>query len=73
MSRKKTKEPCWFCDTEHFDKDEAKGIQLTAEVYPDNELIGVIVSGNAEGGDFVELNMNIEMHYCPVCGRKCGY
>ena len=71
MARKK--EPCWFCESEHIDSTENHQLQLTAEVYPDNELIGIVASGNPDGGEFVELQMDIEMHYCPMCGRKCGY
>ena len=69
----KKKEPCWFCESEHMDSTESRGLQLTAEVYPDNELIGIVVSGNPDGGEFVEMQMEIEMHFCPMCGRKCGY
>jgi len=72
MARKRS--PCWFCESEHMDTTtDERGIQLTAEVYPDNELIGIVVNGNPDGGEFVEIQMDIEMHYCPVCGRKCGF
>lgn len=71
MARKRT--PCWFCESEHMDTAEERGIQLTTEVYPDNEVIAIIVNGNPDGGEFVEMQMEIEMHYCPVCGRKCGF
>lgn len=67
------KKPCWFCETEHFDQDEENGLQLTAEVYPDNQLIGITASGIMESGNFTEAKIDIEMNYCPVCGRKCGY
>ena len=49
------------------------GIQLRQEVYPDNMLIGITVTGTAEDGTYVELKQDIQMNYCPVCGRKCGW
>ena len=37
------------------------------------EMLGYQPDGNPDGGEFVEMQMEIEMHYCPVCGRKCGF
>ena len=64
--------PCWFCESEHFDTVEEHGMQLVAEVYPNNLLIGITASGNMEDGNFREARIDIEMNFCPVCGRKCG-
>jgi len=71
MARKK--EPCPFCEDEHYTNDEFHGIQLSTEVYPDNMLIGIAATGTAEDGTYVELKQDIQMNYCPLCGRKCGW
>ncbi len=69
----KRKAPCWFCEMEHIDQSDENGIQLNVEVYPDNQLMGIIASGVNEAGNFNEAKIDVEMNYCPVCGRKCGY
>ena len=71
MARKRT--PCQFCEQEHYTNDTFHGVQLSTEVYPDNRLIGITATGTAEDGTYVELRQDIEMNFCPVCGRKCGW
>ena len=69
----RAKKPCEFCEGDHYLNDEHHGIQLSQEVYPDNNLIGITVTGIAENGQYVELEQNIQMNFCPICGRKCGF
>lgn len=71
MARKTT--PCEFCSDEHYTNDEHHGLQLSMEVYPDNNLIAIMAAGTMESGSFAELKQEIQMNFCPVCGRKCGY
>ena len=71
MARKTT--PCEFCEQEHYTNDEHHGLQLILEVYPDNNLIAIMAQGTMENGHYAEHKMDIQMNYCPVCGRKCGW
>ena len=71
MARKN--EPCEFCSDEHYTNDEYHGLQLSMEVYPDNNLIAIMAQGTMDDGHFAEHKMDIQMNYCPVCGRKCGW
>ena len=69
MARKK---PCEFCEEEWASdyKDHRNGYCLYMEVYPFNNKIVVISQANDELGEMIEDCIDIQMNYCPVCGRK---
>ena len=71
MAGRKVK-ACDFCNGEYESeyRDHRNGYCLWMEVYPNNHLIAVIAQANDENGDMIEDFLNIEMNYCPVCGRK---
>ena len=64
--------PCEFCSGEY----EAPYIMgrnsycLWMEVYPFNNVISVFAQANDEDGYMIEKNIDIQMNYCPECGRK---
>lgn len=67
--RKKT--PCDFCENENWYTDEGvAGHQLTVEIYPENNFIYITSFAPDETGESQELEAEIEMNYCPKCGRK---
>ena len=68
---RKTK-PCGFCEEDHTTdyKEHRNGYCLWAEVYPLNNLISVIAQANDEEGEMIEDAIEIQMNYCPECGRK---
>lgn len=67
------KKPCEFCDPklegiyEGFDVD---GLSYSFEKYPDNLFMGISIIGCDQDGKDVDYKFEIEMNYCPVCGRK---
>lgn len=64
--------PCDFCE-DNFTSDyieDKNGYCLWMEVYPFNNLIAVIAQANDEEGSLIENAIDIQMNYCPVCGRK---
>lgn len=68
MARKKS---CEFCEDEQWwQEDGVNGHQLNVEVYPYNARIGITSFAYNEVGESTELMMELEMNYCPVCGRK---
>lgn len=67
--RKKT--PCDFCENENWYSEEGTaGHQLSIEIYPFNNLLAIISFANDDTGESNELSAEIEMNYCPKCGRK---
>lgn len=73
MARKRT--PCEWCEQDLILKTdyEAKNVEGTIEIYPDNGLLSVIFQGiNDEGGMTHEEIVDIPYYYCPNCGRKLG-
>lgn len=69
MKRKKT--PCEFCGGEYESeyKEHRNGYCLWMEVYPDNNLISVLCQANDDVGDMIEDGIDIQMNFCPECGR----
>ncbi len=64
--------PCDFCE-DNFTSDYIEGKNgycLWMEVYPFNNLIAVIAQANDEEGELIENAIDIQMNYCPCCGRK---
>lgn len=64
--------PCDFCGEETASnyKEGPNGYCIWYEVYPFNNLIAFIAQANTEEGDLIEESLDIEMNYCPVCGRR---
>lgn len=63
--------PCEFCEEDNwYSKDGTGSHQLCIEVYPVNNFIGITSFADGSGGETEELQEEIEMNYCPVCGRK---
>ena len=64
--------PCPVCEdiwvTDYI--EGRNGFCLWAEYYPMNNFISVICQANDEVGEMQERNIDIEMNYCPSCGRK---
>lgn len=69
MGRKRT--PCDFCGDEYEGeyKDHRNGYCLWLEVYPFNNIIAAIAQANDEIGEMIEDSLQVEMNFCPVCGR----
>ena len=69
----RARKPCEFCEEEHYLEQESKieiHHQLLVEVYPQNSHIAVFSFAQDDCSEMNELSMDIEMNYCPVCGRK---
>lgn len=65
------KKPCEWCEEERWwSTDGTRGHQLAIEVYPFNGIISITSFAEAETGETDELREEVEMNYCPVCGRK---
>lgn len=65
------KRPCEFCECEIIESQAGNnGFQLSFESYPDNGCICVVGFAFDETGETQELMYEIEMNYCPKCGRK---
>lgn len=68
MARRK---PCEFCDDDHWWTEEgADGHQICVEVYPYNNMIGITSFACRLNEETDEMHIELEMNYCPVCGRK---
>ena len=68
MARKK---PCEFCENDQWWQESGKnGHQLSVEVYPAHNRIGITSFAHDENGETMEITAELEMNYCPVCGRK---
>lgn len=68
----RAKKPCEFCEAESYNQTEGTGKHsLYVEIYPDNQFIGITSFATNENTEEVEeICFEIEMNYCPVCGRK---
>ena len=65
------KKPCDFCEEENcWTEDGTNGHALHIEVYPWNNVIGITSFGRTEIGELEEVSAQLEMNYCPQCGRK---
>jgi len=63
--------PCEFCETEQWWSEEGSpGHQIHTEVYPEHNVISFTSFANNTLGESEEMCSQIEMNYCPVCGRK---
>ena len=66
------KAPCDFCNGEYEAEyiEHRNGYCLWLEVYPFNNVMAVMSQANDENGELIEDHIDIQMNYCPVCGRK---
>lgn len=64
--------PCEFCEEDNTTDyiEHQNGYCLWAEIYPFNNVILVFAQANDENGEMMEDKVEIQMNYCPVCGRK---
>ena len=64
--------PCEFCNDEYEVEyiEHKNGYCLWLEVYPFNNVMTVLCQANDENGEMIEDHVDIQMNYCPVCGRK---
>ena len=65
------KKPCEFCEEEWTQEvvNGKDGHQLYAEYYFFNNIIGITSFAKTEDG-VDEIAVELEMNYCPKCGRK---
>lgn len=70
MSRKI--KPCGFCeeDTASDYVEGRNGFCIWYEVYPFNNVIAFMAQANTEDGFMMENSIDIQMNFCPVCGRR---
>ena len=69
MNRKKS--PCDFCEEDNwYSEDGSNGHQISVEIYPFNNVLSFTSFSNTESGESEELSAQIEMNFCPKCGRK---
>ena len=68
----RSKKHCDFCSGDYESEYimMRNGYCLWAEVYPFNNVISVLAQANDEDGYMMENHIDIQMNYCPVCGRK---
>lgn len=71
----RAKKPCEFCEGDtYFSEDGTGKHQLYVEAYPDNCFIGITSFAlNEATEETEEIFVELEMNFCPVCGRKLGW
>ena len=69
MARKRT--PCAFCQDDMYSEyvEHHNGYCIWYEAYPFNNLLAFIAQANDENGEMIEDSIQIQMNFCPVCGR----
>lgn len=74
MATRRKKAPCEWCEGDFIRVDRADGqLNVTVEIYPENELLSVYASCVDERGEFREAQADLPLEFCPVCGRKLGF
>lgn len=71
MAGRKIK-PCDFCSGD-YEQDyimDRNGYCLWLDVNPFDNVMTVSAQANTEDGFMMEHSMDIQMNYCPMCGRK---
>lgn len=63
---------CDFCNGEYESEylEGRNGFCVWLEVYPFNNLLTFMAQANDEDGDLIERGMDVQMNFCPVCGRR---
>ena len=71
MAGRKIK-PCDFCSGEYETeyKEHRNGYCIWLEVYPENNLIAFMAQSNDDIGEMMEDYIEVQMNFCPVCGRR---
>ena len=66
------KRPCEFCNGEYESeyKDRRNGYCIWLEVYPENNVMAFMAQANDEMGEMIEDYIEVQMNYCPNCGRN---
>ena len=64
------KKPCEYCIEDHWDSESIGKNQVSVEIYPEANFIGVTAYLQNLSEETEELTFNIPMNYCPNCGRK---
>lgn len=64
--------PCEFCEEDNASDyvEGRNGFCIWYEVYPFNNVIALMAQANTEDGFMMENSIDIQMNYCPVCGRR---
>lgn len=64
--------PCEFCEDNITSEyiDGRNGYCIWYEFYPFNNLLSFLAQANDENGELIEDGIDINVQYCPVCGRK---
>lgn len=69
MARKR--KPCPFCECDEiYNEEGSNGFQACVEVYPDSNIIAFTAFAPDENGEQQEKNFQIQMNFCPECGRN---
>lgn len=66
------KKPCEFCNGEFESeyKEHRNGYCIWLEVYPENNVMAFMAQANDDLGEMIEDYVEVQMNYCPNCGRK---
>lgn len=66
------KKPCEFCNGEYESEyiSHRNGYCIWIEVYPFNNFMSFMAQANDEFGEMIEDCIDVQMNYCPKCGRK---
>jgi len=68
----RTRKPCDFCNGEYEAeyKEHRNGYCIWLEVSPDNNVMAFMAQANDDLGEMIEDCVEVQMNYCPICGRK---
>ena len=66
------RKPCEFCDGEYEPeyKTHRNGYCIWIEVQPENNVMAFMAQANDDLGEMIEDYYEVQMNYCPNCGRK---
>lgn len=68
----RSRKGCDLCREDNFTDGVSgrNGFNIWIEIYPTNNLMAFMGQANDEEGFMMEACEEIQMNYCPVCGRK---
>ena len=65
------KKPCEYCsEATILSKEGKNGHQLSVEIYPENNVMGITSFARDENGEVTEEMVTLDYEYCMFCGRK---
>ena len=66
------KKACDFCSGEYESEyiTHRNGYCIWLEVYPFNNVMAFMAQSNDENEEMIEDYIEVQMNYCPICGRK---